>query len=159
MSMQFLRVMWTLGGGVLVIYSRSVEDQYHGRVGCNPLWHYPVCSLSTWRRVRRRRKPCGWIGYYNSLDSRLQNQLHYMKTTRLLYSLQIILEITGGLNTLIHGVSLWEKLWPMGDRVSLWQHWRPASWWADKGVTTCSTSEVSWKLSVTLGVSVRLFSD
>ena len=42
MSMRVLRVMLTLGGALLVTYSRSVEDQYHGRVGCNPLWHYPV---------------------------------------------------------------------------------------------------------------------
>ena len=34
------------------------------------------------------------------------NQLHYMNTTRLLYSLQIILEITGGLDTLTHGGTL-----------------------------------------------------
>ena len=114
MSMRVLQVMLTLGGALLVTYSRSVEDQYHGRVRCNPLWHYPVWSLSTWRQVRLRRKPCGWTGYYSSFDSRLPIQLHYMKTTRLLYSLQIIPEITGDLNTLIHGVTLWEKLWPIG---------------------------------------------
>ena len=57
--MRVLRVTLTLGGALLVTFSRSVEDQYHGRVGCNPLWHYPVWSLNTWRRVRLRRKPCG----------------------------------------------------------------------------------------------------
>jgi len=57
--MRVLRLMLTLGGALLVTFSRSVEDQYHGRVGCNPLWHYPVWSLSTWRRVRLRKKPCG----------------------------------------------------------------------------------------------------
>jgi uncharacterized protein YutE (UPF0331/DUF86 family) len=35
---------------------------------------------------------------------------HHMKTTRLLYSLQIILEITVDLTTLIHGVTTVEKL-------------------------------------------------
>ena len=61
-SVMLMRVLWvmlTLGEALLVTYSRSVEDQYHDRVGCNPLWHYPVWSLSTWWRVRLHRKPCG----------------------------------------------------------------------------------------------------
>ena len=36
---------------------------------------------------------------------------------------------------------------------------QPADWWDDEGVTTCSASEVSGQLSVTLCVSVNLWSD
>jgi hypothetical protein len=108
------RVMYALGGVLLATFSRSVEKQYHGRVGCNPRWHYSEWGLSTWRQVWRRRKLCGWIGYYNSLDPRLQNLFHYVKTARLLYSLRFILEIAGDLNTLTHGCTSWGKLWPMG---------------------------------------------